>query len=168
MKMMTLIGAVSLCLAQAAQGAEATARLTDREGRDVGAVMLRATPSGVPLARVDLTGLPAGSHAIHLHETGDCSAADFTSAGGHISAGRPHGVMMADGPHPGDLPNVEIGADGTARIELFMPGIDVERDLLAGDGAAFVVHSQPDDHESQPAGHAGDRIACGAFGAPQP
>jgi len=112
---------------------------------------------------ISLTNVTAGVHAIHLHEIGDCSADDFTSAGGHISEGATHGVLTRDGPHPGDMPNATVQVDGALQAEFFLPDFDVTGMLRDEDGAAFVMHEGADDYESQPAGSAGPRIACGAF-----
>ena len=106
-----------------------------------------------------------GGIAVHLHETGDCSGDGFKSAGGHIAGDREHGVLTAGGPHPGDMPNVTVGSDGTVEQEVFLPFLNVEEHLMDDDGAAFVIHGGQDDYSSQPSGDAGDRIACGVFGA---
>ncbi|HBR37081.1 MAG TPA: superoxide dismutase family protein, partial [Sulfitobacter pontiacus] len=67
--------------------------------------------------------------------------------------------------HPGDMPNVTVGSDGTVEQEVFLPFLNVEEHLMDDDGAAFVIHGGQDDYSSQPSGDAGDRIACGVFGA---
>lgn len=142
--------------------ATATAEVRDRDGNILGIVSATDTPSGQALVSISLTGVPEGLRAVHLHEVGDCSG-DFASAGGHIANGAAHGVMHEDGPHPGDMPNIAVQQDGTAQIEFFLPAIDVPEHLLDGDGAAFVLHAGMDDYQSQPAGDAGERIACGVF-----
>lgn len=164
MKMIATAALAASVLAAPAIGAEATAQVSDTAGNELGAVTLRDTPSGMAHVILDLNGLPEGRHAIHLHETGDCSAGDFSSAGGHISGDRSHGVMAEDGPHPGDMPNVTIGTDLTLAAEVFLPDLTVGQ-MMDDDGAAFVMHDGEDDYESQPSGDAGDRIACGAFEA---
>lgn len=143
--------------------AEVTANILNREGNELGAVRVRDTPSGVAVATVTLIEVPEGIHAIHLHETGDCESDDFSSAGGHVAGEHVHGVMSPEGPHPGDMPNLTVKEDGVGEVEVFLPAFDVEKFLLDADGAAFVMHAGVDDYESQPAGNAGDRIACGAF-----
>lgn len=153
----------SLTLASGAIAAETTAEIYDRDGASHGSVQLADTASGATLVMINLTGLPPGTLAVHLHETGDCAAPDFESAGGHITADRQHGVRAEGGSHPGDLPNLNIAEDGLAVAEVFLPDTDIARDLMDEDGAAFVVHSAADDYESQPSGNAGDRIACGVF-----
>ena len=140
----------------------ATASIAGVDGTDHGSVTLTPTASGTMIVRLELTGVPAGVHGVHIHETGDCSAADFTSAGGHLAGDRAHGPMDAGGPHPGDLPNITVGEDGTWTGEVFNDHL-TEALLADADGAAFIIHAGADDYTSQPAGDAGDRIACGVF-----
>ncbi len=141
----------------------ARAAVTDRDGTEIGTVTINATESGMPMLIVAISGVPEGTHGIHLHETGDCSADDFTSAGGHIAGDAQHGVFVSGGPHPGDLPNAIAGSDGDVNIEIFNPLLDVDEMIFDEDSAAFVIHADADDYMSQPSGDAGDRIACGVF-----
>ncbi len=141
----------------------ARADVMDRDGSQIGTVSLNTTASGVTLVIVALNGLPEGGHGIHIHETGDCSADDFTSAGGHVAGDAQHGIFVDGGPHPGDLPNAIVGADGNLNLEIFNPRLEIDEMIFDDDGAAFIVHADPDDYKSQPAGAAGDRIACGVF-----
>lgn len=143
-------------------GAGYLARVEKADGNLLNTVSVAPTASGMMLVEIDLTGMPPGVHAVHLHETGDCSAPDFKSAGGHIAGDRTHGVETATGPHPGDLPNVHVGESGRLSATQFN-GLLTGAHLSDADGAAFVVHSGADDYESQPAGDAGARIACGVF-----
>ena len=78
-----------------------------------------------------------------------------------MAGDRAHGVMTEDGPHPGDMPNLTVKSDGVGEVEVFLPFLNVSEHLLDEDGAAFVIHEGVDDYESQPAGDAGERIACG-------
>lgn len=148
-----------------AMAATVTARLAGTDGSDIGTVTVTDTPSGMAHATVELQGLPEGAHGIHIHETGDCSASDFTSAGGHLAGDAAHGVMAEDGPHPGDLPNAHVPASGALTVEAFLPEFSVEELMMDDDGSAFIVHAGPDDYESQPSGDAGSRLACGVFEA---
>jgi superoxide dismutase, Cu-Zn family len=143
----------------------ATALIAGSDGAIAGTATLAQTGSGMALLSLDINGVPDGPHAIHLHETGDCSSADFKSAGGHIADGKEHGILSQGGPHPGDLPNVTIGEDGILKAEYFLPGAVADL-VLDADGAAFVMHAGADDYSSQPAGDAGGRIACGVFQKP--
>ena len=133
-----------------------------------GAVTMEATASGVTLVSIEVSGLEPGLHAAHIHRVGECDAEDgFRSAGGHLAGDRSHGVRSADGPHPGDLPNLHVGDDGRAEVTVFAHGISLGEGgaegatpLLDEDGAALVIHAGADDYESDPAGAAGDRVAC--------
>jgi len=149
--------------ATGAAAADLTAKVRDREGNDLGNVRVRDTASGVPLATLVLSNLPTGVHGIHLHETGDCSADDFSSAGGHIAGDRQHGVLAEGGPHPGDMPNLTVHDAGRGEVEVMLPWLDIEEMMMDEDGAAFILHENPDDYETQPSGDAGDRLACGEF-----
>ena len=155
--------AVSALYANPAIAAKAEAVVQDREGRPIGTVSATDTASGQVLVTISLRGVPEGVHGVHLHESGDCSARDFSSAGGHIANGASHGIKSEDGPHPGDLPNLTVRSDGVATLELFLPDLDVRRHLLDSDGAAFVMHAGIDDYQTDPSGDAGGRIACGVF-----
>jgi Cu-Zn family superoxide dismutase len=129
-------------------------------------------PQGV-LIRLRVNDLPVQArgqwHAIHLHETADCSGRGFTASGGHINPDSvAHGLLNPMGPAPADLPNIWADAAGNIHAELYTTGITVTNapgrvSLLDGDGSAIVIHAGPDDHHSQPIGGAGTRIACGAI-----
>ncbi|HEX5745899.1 MAG TPA: superoxide dismutase family protein [Archangium sp.] len=143
----------------AAAGATAKAELKDQKGQSVGEVTLSETPHGV-LIKGTLSNLPPGEHAIHIHETGKCEA-PFQTAGGHLNPNKKkHGVLAAEGKHEGDLPNLYVGADGKAQFDAFAHDLKL-KDVQDADGAAVVVHAGVDDYKSDPAGNAGDRIACG-------
>ena len=143
----------------------ARAALTDVDGTEVGTVYIRENPSGYTTVSIALTDMPEGAHGVHVHETGDCGDSGdgpFTAAGGHLAEGAEHGVGAEGGPHPGDLPNAIVGADGAMDVEYFNDLLTTDM-LFDDDGAAFIVHADADDYESQPSGEAGGRIACGIF-----
>jgi len=156
-------------VAVTAQADTAAAALKDVQGKDVGTVELSETASGALAVKLTVTGLPAGSRAFHIHEKGLCDAAGkFESAGAHLAGGKSHGVHDAAGPHTGDLPNIVVGKDGAATYETFLAGAGkgpwlTAANVFDADGAAVVIHAGPDDYRSQPAGNAGDRIACGVL-----
>jgi len=114
---------------------------------------------------IEASGLkPNTQHGLHVHEKGDCSAPDATSAGPHFSLqGQEHGPHEGDKYHAGDLGNLEADAQGKAKKTLVVPNSKLT--LAAGPasvvGRAVVVHGGPDDLKSQPAGNSGPRIACG-------
>jgi Cu-Zn family superoxide dismutase len=141
----------------------ANAVLKDKDGKEVGTVELTGTPSGV-LMRLDLTAVPPGEHALHLHTVGKCEPPDFKSAGGHFNPDETkHGLLSDEGPHAGDLPNIYVPESGKITIEVLAPLVSLsgERALLDDDGTAIVIHDGADDALTDPAGNAGDRIVCG-------
>lgn len=143
----------------------ATADLIDTNGKSVGVAELAEEEDGVRV-KVNVTGLPEGVHGFHFHEIGKCEAPDFESAGGHFNpTGADHGLENESGPHAGDLPNLEVGADGTADEEFLVELVTLEsgqdNSLLHEDGTALVIHAEADDGKTQPSGNSGDRIACG-------
>jgi len=168
---MILIAFAAVLLAQADAGAPAaapattTVNLIDAKNKAVGTAQLTQTAHGVLIA-VDLHGLKPGMHAIHIHETAKCEPPSFKSAGGHDNPGKKqHGFMNAEGAHAGDLPNIEVPANGKVKAELLAHDETLEGPdgLFAGDGSALVIHAKADDYKSQPAGDAGDRVACGVI-----
>ena len=141
----------------------ASASLKDASGKEVGKATLTATPSGL-LIKLDLTAAPEGDHAFHIHAVGKCEPPDFKSAGPHFNPkSSKHGLMNPDGPHAGDMPNLHVAAGGTLSIEVLNPTVTLsgESALLDEDGASIVVHAAADDYKTDPAGNAGDRLACG-------
>lgn len=143
-----------------------TSALKGADGSSIGQIMVTPTPNGV-LLRVEAKGLTPGWHGMHFHENGDCSDAAFKSAGAHVHAKTPvvHGLLNADANDAGDLPNLYVAADGTARVELYSTLVTLNGDgshpaLLDADGSALVIHASPDDYKTQPIGGAGARVAC--------
>ena len=156
--------AVALGLGSTAYAADkASAVLKDKDGKEVGKVELTDTPSGV-LLRLVLDGVTPGDHAFHVHAVGKCEPPDFKSAGPHFNTDETkHGLMNAEGPHSGDMPNLHVPDSGKLTVEVLneMVTLDAEQALLDDDGSAIVVHAVADDYATDPAGNAGDRIACG-------
>ena len=144
--------------------ATATAILRDLAGARVGTVTLSDANGGV-LVEGNLTGLGLGAHAIHIHETGKCQS-PFTTAGAHFNpTSKHHGFLNPDGPHLGDLPNIDTPAAGKLRFEFMMPGVSIRgtNPLLDSDGAAIVIHGSRDNYHTDPSGDSGARIACGVI-----
>jgi superoxide dismutase, Cu-Zn family len=156
--------AAGLAIATPAFAADqATAVLKDPDGKEVGKVTLTAVPTGV-LLDANLTALPPGDHAFHIHETGKCEAPDFKSAGGHFNPEEDeHGLMNKAGPHAGDMPNIHVPESGQLHIEVLNQMVHMGRGLFDEDGSAIVIHEGADDYKSDPAGDAGARIACGVI-----
>jgi Cu-Zn family superoxide dismutase len=112
-------------------------------------------------------GVGLGAHGIHVHAVGRCEA-PFTTAGGHFNpANRQHGFRNPNGPHLGDLPNIDTPAAGMLKFEFLLPGVTLkaENALLDADGAAIIVHASRDDYMGDPSGNSGGRIACGVITA---
>ncbi|SDS21518.1 superoxide dismutase, Cu-Zn family [Maribacter dokdonensis] len=111
-----------------------------------------------------LSGLSEGEHAIHIHQTADCTAADGSSAGGHWNpTNEPHGKWGAsEGYHKGDIGNFTADAEGNAKVEFstdeWCIGCDDENKNILGKGV--IVHQGVDDYTSQPSGDAGARVSC--------
>jgi Cu-Zn family superoxide dismutase len=140
----------------------ATAEVRDTQGRALGTVYFLQGPYGV-LIRGQLTGLPPGAHGFHIHEVGRCDPPDFQSAGGHYNPRhRQHGFLSPQGAHLGDLPNLWVNGEGEVTFDIFAPKLELWR-ALWGDGASIVVHAQPDDYVTDPAGNSGPRIGCGVL-----
>ncbi|MFZ5670068.1 MAG: superoxide dismutase family protein [Pseudomonadota bacterium] len=173
MRLFALAAAVAAIAlpAGAAQGT-LTVPLKGPRGQDLGQATLTEGPRGV-LIRIAARGLTPGWHGVHFHARGDCSSADFKSAGAHVHGGdKPtHGLLNPGGDEAGDLPNIWADAGGAANAELFSAFVTLGEaagrgNLLDADGSALVVHAGPDDHAGQPIGGSGDRVACGAIKAP--
>lgn len=157
------IGGAVAAQHEAGAANEATAQMKDPDGNDAGSVTLRATPYGT-LVHAGLTGLPSGTHAFHVHETGTCEAPSFESAGGHFNpTGMEHGFLDDDGVHAGDMPNIHVPDSGDLEIEVFNAAVQLDDALFDDDGASIVIHQGADDYETNPAGAAGPRIACGVI-----
>ncbi|HEX8445135.1 MAG TPA: superoxide dismutase family protein [Sphingomonas sp.] len=142
----------------------ATATLMDATGAAKGNATFEQTASGLRM-RVQATGMAPGPKGLHFHMMGKCDAPDFTTAGGHWNpTGMKHGKDSGAGPHLGDLPNIEIGADGRGQIDTVAAGVMLmsgATPLLDADGAAILIHAGPDDYRTDPSGNSGSRLACG-------
>jgi Cu-Zn family superoxide dismutase len=115
--------------------------------------------------QANLTGLTPGKHGFHVHEFGDCSAPDLTSAGGHFNpTNKPHAGPDATERHEGDMGNIEADASGNAKLDYVDHHISLTNDEQSVIGRSVVVHAKADDLKSQPAGDSGARIACGVIG----
>jgi Cu-Zn family superoxide dismutase len=156
--------AMTACASAPPARYDALATLAAASGSQVsGSVGFRAIPGGVH-AEVMVTGLTPGAHGFHIHEVGDCSAPDATSAKGHFNPdGKPHGSLEHGDHHAGDMPNLTADAAGKAVLAVDLPGLAI----AGGSGnilnRAVVIHADPDDYRSQPAGNSGKRIACGVI-----
>jgi superoxide dismutase, Cu-Zn family len=128
-----------------------------------GTITFTQTEKGV-LVVADLQGLTKGKHGFHIHEFGDCSSADGTSAGGHFNPeGKSHGAPMDMSRHVGDMGNIEADETGKAHLEYTdaMLMLSGPHSIL---GRSVIVHKGEDDLKTQPTGNAGARVACGVIG----
>ncbi len=152
----------------------ATSVLVDASGKRVGSASVLHEASGALRITADVAGLAPGQHGMHVHERGQCSrgpdpvtgqAIAFGTAGPHFDPGRTrnHGSPQDPGTmaHAGDLPAVTVGADGTGRVTFTTTDLTLDDGPTSIIGRTLVVHAQPDDYASEPAGGSGERIACG-------
>ncbi len=147
----------------------AKAELKNAKGEKIGMAEFYPVDGGVKM-KVQIAGLTAGDKGIHIHEKGKCDAPDFKSAGGHLNPDKKHhGLKNAEGHHEGDLNNLSVNKEGVAKQEFELKGAELQgqgpHSLLPADGTAVVIHAKQDDEKSDPAGNAGDRIACGVIKA---
>jgi Cu-Zn family superoxide dismutase len=143
----------------------AVAHIAGASGSLVSGTLALAPLHGGVHVTGELGGLAPGSHGFHVHQTGDCSAADASSAGGHFNpAGSGHGRAGTAMHHAGDIDNLVADASGVAHIDVQLRGVslggNVATDIV---GRALVVHAAPDDYQTQPAGNSGARIGCGVI-----
>ena len=147
----------------AAEPMQAVAMLQTAEGEPAGTATATGSGEEVRIS-LEVENIPAGEHGVHVHMTGACEAPTFESAGGHWNpTNQSHGLEDPEGQHAGDMPNLEVGDDGTGSLEYTLAGGATFDGLMDADGSAFVVHAMADDQVTDPSGESGDRIACGVF-----
>ncbi len=170
-----LLGAIALCLVSACRsqnstsdgkgetssGKTAMATFVARPDSPIsGTITFTQADKKVKMVAI-LAGVPEGTHGFHIHEKGDCSAPDFSSAGPHFNpGGKAHACPSGDAHHAGDFGNIVIGADGTGRLEVNSEDLAIGEGPNSVVGKAVVLHEKKDDCSSQPAGDSGKRIAC--------
>jgi superoxide dismutase, Cu-Zn family len=144
----------------------AHADIVNGQGEKIGTATFVASDAGV---RIDLnvSQLPSGTHGIHIHAVGKCEGPAFTTAGGHLNPDmKKHGKDNPDGPHAGDLMNIEVGVDGTVKTMFLSSSVTLDNgpnSLFHDGGTSIVIHEKADDYKTDPSGNSGARIACGVI-----
>jgi Cu-Zn family superoxide dismutase len=179
-KFITLTCSLIIALVLSACGAKATiaqpaakdstavnVSLINEKGAKIGTARLTQLPDGVQI-HVEAAKLAPGKHGIHIHELGVCDPPDFKSAGAHLNPqNKQHGFHNPQGYHAGDLPNIEVDANGKVNTDMVTKTITLEKgkpnSLLKPDGASLIIHEKADDYMTDPAGNSGNRVACGVI-----
>jgi Cu-Zn family superoxide dismutase len=149
-----------------------TVPLKTSTGQDAGSASFAPSKGKVSI-KLKLKNLPAGEHAVHVHEHAACDAPDFKTAGGHFNpAAKKHGIENPMGHHNGDLPqNVTVAANGTGSATFTVDYLSLDPSasdsIFANGGTSIMVHEKADDMKTDPTGNAGGRIACGVITAPK-
>ncbi len=158
--------ALTACAHYEATGPRVTALLRPASGSQVQGA-LTFTQSGPNSVRIvgEVSGHTPGPKGIHIHEKGDCSAPDFSSAGSHLNPGKQkHGASPVAG-HAGDIGNIVFNEAGKATVNMVVQGIVLNADVPNGIlGRALIIHMQQDDLQTDPIGNSGGRAACGVIG----
>lgn len=155
---------LAACASMQATGPKATATLESRSGSSVTGTVSFQTVGQKLRVEATVAGLTPGEHGFHVHEAGDCSASDASSAKGHFNpAGRPHGHHGSSERHAGDMPNLVADSYGRATLSAEVDMLSLSEGPAGILKRSVVIHADPDDYKSQPAGNSGKRVACGVI-----
>jgi Cu-Zn family superoxide dismutase len=165
---------LSACGTKATAGLPAAAdsnminvNLINDKGAKIGTARLTQASEGVHI-HVEAAKLAPGIHGIHVHEYGVCDTPDFKSAGAHLNPeNKPHGFKNTQGYHAGDLPNIEVDANGKINTDIVTKTVTLEKgkpnSLLKPEGVSLIIHEKADDYMTDPSGNSGNRVACGVI-----
>jgi superoxide dismutase, Cu-Zn family len=144
----------------------AHADIMNAQGQKIGLAKIRPEGKGVKI-EVTVSELPPGMHGIHIHAVGKCEGPAFTTAGAHLNPDtKKHGNENPEGPHAGDLLNIDVKADGKAQATLVDSMVTLAagpNSLFRDGGTSIVIHEKVDDYKTDPSGNSGARIACGVI-----
>lgn len=162
-----LAAALTAACASNPQPPTAVAMLNPTQGEKANGIVRLVQEGDRVVLRARVSGLvPGREHGFHVHEKGDCSAPDASSAGEHLNPqAKPHGPQHAEH-HAGDLPSLKADAGGMAATSFEVKGTLLGAGATDLIGKALVVHADPDDYMTQPSGNSGRRIACGVIATP--
>src|SRR5690625_29113 len=147
---------------------EIEVNMINGEEEEIGTATFSESDDGLTIS-LAAEGLEPGTHGIHIHNAGMCEGPDFESAGDHYNPeDTAHGFDDEDGPHAGDLENIEVADDGTVSTEIDAENVTIldenaDTTLLTDEGTALIIHSGEDDYMTQPSGDAGNPVACGVI-----
>lgn len=162
---LSYVGAQQTTPEKTGQKDSVTVELKNGQGESVGNAVITALGNQGVRIKLDVRNLPPGSHAIHFHEMAKCEGPDFTTAGEHFNPdNKMHGSKNPKGPHAGDMNNFTVRPDGTSTQTVTNQHVtfaEGTHSLFAANGTSLVIHANPDDMKTDPAGNSGDRIACG-------